>query len=203
MKRKTVYVASLTCLLMVLISSAYSLLHQESGFKLGINAMDTFSAKIVEDAFDTLPDADGNGIKDVMENLTPRTKVTLDPVIVSTASNKMWAIIKVSMPTVTSTLQTDDGKTVHDVFTFTPSADYELLSSNVSDTSGTPSVYYYGLKTELTKNQKSTPLFTEVTVNDFSENEEISSADISITGIVMQSEAVPGVSAAFEETGEF
>ena len=203
MKQKNKILAVSGCTLFVLISSAFAFLHQQSEFKTGVSATDTFSATIVERTFDELPDTDGNGIKDEMENLTSGKSVTLDPVIVSTAQDDMWAIIKVSVPTVTSTLSTDDGKAVHDVFTFTPNTDYKLLSSTESDVAGTPSIYYYGLNSVLPKNSESVALFTEITVNDFASNEELTDASVDVTGAIVQARSVESVDDAFKEVGEF
>lgn len=203
MKRKKLLILSLTLGLGILGSLSYAFFHQKSGFSMTAPSTNRYSAGIKESAYDALPDSDGNGIKDQMENLTPRKTITLDPAIVSDVPDTTWALIKISVPTVTSKLKPNDGATVHDIFTFAANPEFILLKKDVSDTAGTPSVYYYGLKNLLPKNGESTPIFTEVTVNNFLENDAITDTTISIEGVVMQSEAVASVADAFRETGDF
>lgn len=183
--------------------SATSFYNEKSGFSLGASAGKKYTVSIKEAAFDALPDENGNDIKDEMENLESGKTVTMDPVLVSNSPDDTWGFIKVVVPTVNSTLSVDDGKTVHDVFVFTPSDDFKLLKSEVSNTQGTPSIYYYGYKKRLPKNSETTPLFTEIRVNDFVQNDAVEDVAVTVIGAVIQARSVNSVDDAFLDVQEF
>lgn len=206
MKKKYLYIITTLLLLLLIMMSllpASSLLITKSGFGNTTSAALPYKATIVEKTFDALPDEDGNGIKDVMENLVPGNEVTFDPVIVSKADSEVWAIIKIAVPTVSSTLVNDDGKTVHDIFTFEANPNYTLLESNVSEEEGVSSIYYYGLNNPLAAKSKSVPLCKKIIVNDFAECGEVSDVSVDVDGVIIQVPTVPDVESAFLETGSF
>ena len=55
----------------------------------------------------------------------------------------------------------------------------------------------------LPKNSESVALFTEITVNDFASNEELTDASVDVTGAIVQARSVESVDDAFKEVGEF
>lgn len=121
------------------------------------------------------------------KDMMPGKVVAKDPKVVSAANYETWVFLTVEIPVFQGTLNGTSGVYDTVVPNFNSDGKWTLIKSEKSNTVGTNSRYTYGYNDKVVAKGKTSSLFTEFIVPDFSKTEAIQDS-IDISGKMIQTE---------------
>lgn len=120
-------------------------------------------------------------------DIEPGQLIGKDPKVVSQAEYDGWVTVRVSVPTIEAQKNDDTEYKVYDIFDLVDvDSSFTLLNSEVSDTAGKDSVYYYGYNNILESEAETPSLFKKLQMQDFTMVKEALADSVDVDAIIIQ-----------------
>ena len=111
-----------------------------------------------------------------------------------------WVVMKVTIPKTDAKLGAETAWTKHEIVTCDWSTSFTKLTDVESDASH---IYYYGYNTALSKGGATVPLFTQITVPNFTAVKADVSEKVDVDAKVIQKEGYNTIQEAWAAIGSF
>ena len=149
-----------------------------------------------------LPAYDETSVPDNAVNMQPGKVVAKDPLVDldDSTSFDAWVVMKVTIPKTDAKLEAETAWTKHEIVTCNWSPSFTYLTEVDSDVS---KIYYYGYNTALSKGEATVPLFTQITVPNFTAVKADVSKTVDVDAKVIQKEGYNTIQEAWAAIGSF